>query len=258
MKMYMVDAFAEELFHGNPAAVCVCDKWLSEETMQNIAGENNLPETAFLVKEGEFYGIRWFTPAYEIDLCGHATLASSFVIHNYIQPGIDTIKLKSQSGHLKVDYKNGIYTLNFPSRMPERIEILKEVEECLGVKVQELYLSRDLMAVVDNEEIVKNISPDFGKMKELSIGDGIIVTAEGNEWDFVSRCFYPKCGVNEDPVTGSAHCNMIPYYSKKLGKNVMKAKQLSKRGGILYCEDCGGRVLISGKAVLYSVSEIFV
>lgn len=259
MKVYIVDAFAEELFHGNPACVCICDEWMSEEKMQNIAAENNLPETAFLVKEGDYYKIRWFTPAYEIDLCGHATLASSFVIHNYIEREKDTILFKSQSGDLKVNCKNERYTLDFPSRMPEQLDSLKdEVEQALGVKVQELYNSRDLMAVVENEEIVKNLSPDFGKIKELSIGDGVIVTAKGSNCDFVSRCFYPKCNVDEDPVTGSAHCNLIPYWAARLGKKEMKAQQLSKRGGILYCEDCGDRVLISGKAVIYAISDIFV
>ena len=143
--------------------------------------------------------------------------------------------------------------------MPEQLDSFKdEVEQALGVEVQELYNSRDLMAVVENEEIVKNLSPDFGKIKELSIGDGVIVTAKGSNCDFVSRCFYPKCNVDEDPVTGSAHCNLIPYWAARLGKKEMKAQQLSKRGGILYCEDCGDRVLISGKAVIYAISEIFV
>lgn len=259
MKVYIVDAFAEELFHGNPACVCICDEWMSEEKMQNIAAENNLPETAFLVKEGEYYSIRWFTPAYEIDLCGHATLASSFVIHNYFEPDKDTILLKSQSGDLKVNCKDGIYTLDFPSRMPEKLERLKEeVEQALGVEIQELYESRDLMAVVDNEEIVKNLTPDFGKIKNLSIGDGVIVTAKGKDCDFLSRCFYPKSNVDEDPVTGSAHCNLIPYWAARLVRKEMKAKQLSKRGGILYCKDCGDRVQISGKAVIYAISDIFV
>lgn len=258
MKMYIADAFTEEVFSGNPAAVCVTDSWMSEEKMQAVAAENNLSETAFIVKEEEKYHIRWFTPAYEIDLCGHATLASAFVIDNYIEPHKEIINFKSQSGDLKVSCRDGFYTLNFPSRPPQKIEKFKEAEEALGIEIKELYSSRDLMAVVENEDIIKNLTPNFDKIKDLSIGDGIIVTAAGSDCDFVSRCFYPKCGVNEDPVTGSAHCNLIPYWSERLGKNEMTAKQLSERGGILYCRNCDSRVEISGKAVIYAISEIFI
>ncbi|MDB2139723.1 PhzF family phenazine biosynthesis protein [Clostridium butyricum] len=226
--------------------------------MQAIAAENNLSETAFIVKEGEVYHIRWFTPLYEIDLCGHATLASAFIIDNYIAPNKEIINFTSQSGDLQVKCRDGLYTLNFPSRPPQKIEKLKEVEEVLGIEIKELFTSRDLMAVVENENIIKNLTPNFDKMKDLSIGDGIIVTAEGSDCDFVSRCFYPKCGVNEDPVTGSAHCNLIPYWSERLGKTKMNAKQISERGGILYCKDCDDRVEITGKAVIYAISEIFI
>lgn len=258
MKMYIVDAFAEKVFHGNSAAVCITDSWMNEDKMQAIAAENNLSETAFIVKEGEVYHIRWFTPLYEIDLCGHATLASAFIIDNYIDPNKEIINFTSQSGDLQVKCRHGFYTLNFPSRPPQKIEKLKEVEEVLGIEIKELFTSRDLMAVVENENIIKNLTPNFDKMKDISIGDGIIVTAEGSDCDFVSRCFYPKCGVNEDPVTGSAHCNLIPYWSERLGKTKMNAKQISERGGILYCKDCGDRVEITGKAVIYAISEIFI
>lgn len=258
MKMYIVDAFAEKVFQGNSAAVCITDSWMNEDKMQAIAAENNLSETAFIVKEGEVYHIRWFTPLYEIDLCGHATLASAFIIDNYIDPNKEIINFTSQSGDLQVKCRHGFYTLNFPSRSPQKIEKLKEVEEVLGIEIKELFTSRDLMAVVENENIIKNLTPNFDKMKDLSIGDGIIVTAEGSDCDFVSRCFYPKCGVNEDPVTGSAHCNLIPYWSERLGKTKMNAKQISERGGILYCKDCGDRVEITGKAVIYAISEIFI
>lgn len=258
MKMYIVDAFAEKVFQGNSAAVCITDSWMNEDKMQAIAAENNLSETAFIVKEGEVYHIRWFTPLYEIDLCGHATLASTFIIDNYIAPNKEIINFTSQSGDLQVKCRDGLYTLNFPSRPPQKIEKLKEVEEVLGIEIKELFTSRDLMAVVENENIIKNLTPNFDKMKDLSIGDGIIVTAEGSDCDFVSRCFYPKCGVNEDPVTGSAHCNLIPYWSERLGKTKMNAKQISERGGILYCKDCDDRVEITGKAVIYAISEIFI
>lgn len=258
MKMYIVDAFAEKVFQGNSAAVCITDSWMNEDKMQAIAAENNLSETAFIVKEGEVYHIRWFTPLYEIDLCGHATLASAFIIDNYIDPNKEIINFTSQSGDLQVKCRHGFYTLNFPSRSPQKIEKLKEVEEILGIEIKELFTSRDLMAVVENENIIKNLTPNFDKMKDISIGDGIIVTAEGSDCDFVSRCFYPKCGVNEDPVTGSAHCNLIPYWSERLGKTKMNAKQISERGGILYCKDCDDRVEITGKAVIYAISEIFI
>lgn len=256
MKMYFVDAFADKIFSGNPAAVCYTSKWLDDEIMQKIAAENNLPETAFIVKENNKYHIRWFTPRYEIDLCGHATLASSFVIKNYIDTEILTIVFTSKSGELIVECKEGLYTLDFPSRPAELINKIKGLEEALGTQIKEYYLSRDLMVVVENEDIVKNLNPNFSKLEELELGDGVIVTAQGKDCDFVSRCFYPKCGVNEDPVTGSAHCNLIPYWAEKLNKDKMYAKQLSERGGDLYCEDKGKRVMISGKAVLYSVADV--
>lgn len=258
MKMYIADAFTEEVFSGNPAAVCVMDTWMSDDKMQAVAAENNLSETAFIVKEGDDYHIRWFTPQYEIDLCGHATLASAFIIDNYIESDRKIINFKSQSGNLQVACRDGFYTLNFPSRPPERIEKIKEVEEALGAEIKELFSSRDLMAVVENEDIVRNLTPNFDKIKELSIGDGIIVTAAGSDCDFVSRCFYPKCGVNEDPVTGSAHCNLIPYWAERLEKTEMTARQLSQRGGVLYCRDCKERIEISGRAVIYAISEIFI
>ena len=254
--MYFVDAFADKIFSGNPAAVCYRDNWLSDEIMQKIAAENNLPETAFIVKENDRYSIRWFTPRYEIDLCGHATLASSFVIKNYIEKEIERIVFTSQSGDLIVECKDDLYTLNFPSRPAEPIDKIKGLEEAIGTSIKEYYLSRDIMVVVENEDIVRKLSPNFSKLEELEIGDGVIVTAQGIECDFVSRCFYPQCGVNEDPVTGSAHCNLIPYWSKKLNKEKMHARQLSERSGDLFCEYKGERVLISGKAVLYSVADI--
>ncbi|RGY97015.1 PhzF family phenazine biosynthesis protein [Clostridium sp. AM58-1XD] len=256
MNMYFVDAFADQLFTGNPAAVCYASEWTADEIMQKIAAENNLPETAFLVKEGETYAIRWFTPRYEIDLCGHATLASAFVIHNFIDKGISSAVFTSQSGNLYVECRDGLYTLNFPSRPAPAIGRLEAAEQALGIPVQEFYLSRDLIAVVENEDMIKEMEPDFSRLEALAQGDGVIVTAPGNDFDFVSRCFYPKCGVNEDPVTGSAHCNLIPYWSRRLGREKMIARQLSERGGTLYCQDLGGRVLISGRAVLFYAAQI--
>ena len=256
MKQYIVDAFAQQIFQGNPAAVCILDKWPDETLMQRIAAENNLSETAFIVKEIDSYAIRWFTPAYEIDLCGHATLAGAFVIHQFVEPKAEYIRFQPQSGELAVACSGEQYTLDFPARPAEPIAPFAELADALHVNVEEVYLARDLMVVVPEEHILRELSPDFTKMAALTVGDGVIVTAKGGNCDFVSRCFYPKCGVPEDPVTGSAHCNLIPYWSEKLGKREMVARQLSPRGGTLFCRDCGQRVEIGGHAVLFSVSEL--
>lgn len=256
-KQFIVDAFADKIFCGNPAAVCVIEKWPDDSIMQKIAKENNLSETAFIVKEKSEYHIRWFTPRYEIDLCGHATLASAYTIHKYFEMKSEEIRFISNSGLLKVKCKEDCYTLDFPSRPAEKISAINGLEKILKAEITELYLSRDLMAIVKDEETVKNLDPDFTKMAELEIGDGVIVTSKGRSCDFVSRCFYPKCGVNEDPVTGSAHCNLIPYWSKRLNKTELTALQLSERGGKLICRNCGERVEISGNAVLFGITEIF-
>jgi len=260
MKYYVVDAFADEVFKGNPAGVCVLNEWLNNDVMQHIAGENNLSETAFVVKkekENE-YELRWFTPKAEIDLCGHATLGTAYVVSNYIDIGIEKMIFDTESGILEVNRKGDLYEMNFPRREPEKIELSEPISDILGVKPIELYLSRDLFVVLETEDQVRNITPDFSKMLKLDEGLGVIVTAKSNDVDFVSRCFYPKLGVNEDPVTGSAHSNLIPFWSKKLNKNIMIAKQLSKRGGTLYCELLGDRVKISGKAILYMTGNIII
>ena len=256
MKYYIVDAFAENIFQGNPAGVCIMDHWISDEMMQKIAFENNLSETAFAVKEGDSYHIRWFTPEYEIDLCGHATLASSYIIHRFVEPSLEEIKFTSMSGELKVKIEGEYFILDFPVRMPETIEVDPQLEDILGIKIKEVYLSRDIMVVVEEEEAIKELTPDFERLRNYHLGDGVIVTAKSEQYDFVSRCFYPKCGVNEDPVTGSAHCNLIPYWAEKLGKDTMQAKQVSERGGKLYCKLEGKRVKIGGSAVLYMIGDI--
>lgn len=256
MKYYIVDAFAENIFQGNPAGVCIMEHWIAEDLMQKIAFENNLSETAFAVKEGDSYHIRWFTPQYEIDLCGHATLASSYVIHHFVEPDLKEIKFSSISGELKVQVENERFILDFPTRMPELIEIDHKLEEILGIQIKEAYLSRDIMVVVEDEEAIKKLQPDFERLRNYAIGDGVIVTARSKQYDFVSRCFYPRCGVNEDPVTGSAHCNLIPYWAEQLGKIEMQAGQLSSRGGELYCKLEDERVKIGGSAVLYMIGEI--
>ncbi|MBP3886825.1 MAG: PhzF family phenazine biosynthesis protein [Cellulosilyticum sp.] len=256
MKYYIVDAFAENIFEGNPAGVCIMDHWISDEMMQKIAFENNLAETAFAVKEGEHYHIRWFTPGYEIDLCGHATLASSYIIHHFVEPSLEEIKFQSMSGELIVKVEGKQFILDFPSRMPEIIEVDSQLEEILGTKIKEAYLSRDIMVVVEDEEVIQSLTPDFERLRNYELGDGVIITAKSEQYDFVSRCFYPKCGVNEDSVTGSAHCNMIPYWASKLDKDEMRAKQVSPRGGKLSCKLEGDRVKISGSAVLYMIGDI--
>lgn len=258
MKYYIVDAFADEVFKGNPAGVCVLNEWLDKDLMQKIASENNLSETAFVVKkENEYeYELRWFTPKAEIDLCGHATLGTAYVISNYIDIGIEKMIFDTASGKLEVKRKGDLLEMDFPAREPERIQLSEEIYDIIGVKPIEVYLSRDVFVVLETEEQVKNLCPDFSKMIMLEAGLGVIVTAKSNDVDFVSRCFYPKLGVNEDPVTGSAHSNLIPFWSKRLNKNIMVAKQLSKRGGTLYCEFAGDRVKISGKATLYMKGNI--
>ncbi|MGM1047345.1 MAG: PhzF family phenazine biosynthesis protein [Bacillota bacterium] len=256
MKYYVVDAFAEQVFEGNPAGICIMDQWISNDLMQKIAAENNLSETAFAVKEREHYQLRWFTPAEEIDLCGHATLATAYIIANYYEPDADRFTFQTLSGELVVLKKGELYEMDFPSRMPEPFTLTQEMVEALGVTPVETYLSRDLMFVLEREEQVRNITPDFSKLKNLPDGIGASVTAKGTKFDFVSRSFFPKLNVNEDPVCGSAHCNFIPFWAGRLGKNELLARQLSSRGGTLHCRLEGDRVKISGTAVLYAISEL--
>ncbi|MCY9136546.1 PhzF family phenazine biosynthesis protein [Bacillus atrophaeus] len=256
MKYYVVDAFAEILFEGNPAGVCIMKEWIPDELMQQIAAENNLSETAFAVKEGESYRLRWFTPADEIDLCGHATLATAYVIANFYESNVEEIKFQTISGELVVVKKGELYEMDFPSRMPKEISLTEEMVVALGVKPVEVHLGRDLIFVLEKEDDVLNASPDFSKLKELPDGLGVLITARSEKYDFVSRAFFPKLNVNEDPVCGSAHCNFIPYWAKNLSKNKMVARQLSKRGGKLYCKFEGDRVKISGSAVLYSIADL--
>lgn len=257
MKYYVVDAFTDEVFKGNPAGVCVLEEWIDDNIMQKIAGENNLSETAFVVKNGNKYDLRWFTPKSEIDLCGHATLGTSYVIANYVQVGSENMEFNTASGILKVKRNGDLYEMDLPLREPQKIELSSQtISEAIGVKAVETYLSRDLFIVLETEEQVRRLTPNFSKMMKLDKGLGIIVTAKGTDADFVSRCFYPKLGVSEDPVTGSAHSNLIPFWSQRLNKDVMIARQLSARGGTLYCKIAGDRVKISGKAVLYMTGNI--
>lgn len=256
MKYYVVDAFTEEHYHGNPAGVCLLENWVEEPVMQSIAFENNLAETAFLVKRDDFYELRWFTPEKEIDLCGHATLASAHIIMNYVDTTATKLEFHTKSGVLFVSRRDNRYTLDFPTRSPEPYEKPALLEEALGVKVLETYMARDLLALVEDDKTVRELKPNFEKLKKIPEAYGFIVTARGVDCDFVSRFFVPGAGIDEDPVTGSSHTTLIPFWSNRLHKKEMVAKQLSRRGGTLYCQDCGERVLMSGYAVTHLIGEI--
>lgn len=248
--IYQIDAFTNEQFKGNPAAVCPLEEWIKDDLMQKIARENNLSETAFFTKKGDRYELRWFTPETEIDLCGHATLATAYVIFRYLEKDLSEINFNTNSGILKVLKNDNLLTMIFPAREGDKCEIPRELVEGLGKEPIELYKSRDYMAVFGKEEDITNLKPDMEKLKKLN-SFGIIVTAKGNEVDFVSRYFAPDSGVNEDPVTGSAHCTLIPYWKTILNKEEFIAYQLSNRGGRLYCRDLGEKVAISGEAISY-------
>lgn len=256
MKYFVVDAFTEKVFGGNPAGVCVLENPLDEALMQNIAKENNLSETAFVYKEQNDYYLRWFTPGGEIDLCGHATLGTAYVIANFVDKNVNHMEFSTKSGRLTVEKKGDLFEMDFPSRMPEKIDAMDKVADVIGIKPLETHLSRDLVVLLENEEQVKNLKPDFVKMKQLNIGLGMVVTAKGQKEDFVSRYFAPELNVNEDPVTGSSHSSLVPFWAERLGKQHLVARQLSERGGILVCKNAGERVKISGSAVLYMVGEI--
>jgi len=248
--IYQVDAFTSRLFAGNPAAVCPLEKWLEPAQMQAIAGENNLAETAFFVRTGDCYHLRWFTPALEVDLCGHATLASAFVIFNYLDPAATLVRFNSRSGELRVRRDGDLLSLDFPARPPRRSDPSAALSAALGKAPRELWESRDYMALYDQEDDVRTLAPDMQKLAEVG-HFACIVTAPGKDVDFVSRFFGPAVGVPEDPVTGSAHCTLAPYWAERLGKTRLHALQLSPRGGELWCELSGDRVIISGRAVPY-------
>ena len=251
LTIYQIDAFSEKLFGGNPAAVCPLKEWLPTTTMQKIALENNLSETAFIIREGNNFHIRWFTPAIEVDLCGHATLATAHALYNEMDYKGDKIIFNSRSGQLIVEKQQDLYSMNFPTDQIKKVKANKAIAQGLGVDVKEVYKGKeDYLVVVNNQTIIEKLHPNFDLIAQLN-ARGVIVTALGNEVDFVSRCFFPAAGINEDPVTGSAHTTLTPYWSKKLGKTILRAKQISARGGELTCEYLGERVKIAGKAVTY-------
>ena len=284
MKQYIVDAFTDKIFSGNPAAICILDKWISYEQMLSIAAENNLSETAFAVKENDIlkekvkvnkdenlksrYKLRWFTPGGEIDLCGHATLACSFIIMNYYEPDLKTVIFDTLSGDLVVNRKQDLYELDFPAYNLKKVKITDEMVELIGKRPIEAYMGRDLMCVFEDENFILNANLDMKKIKKL---DGLLlhITAKCNnnknlknkvdKIDCISRSFAPKLNVFEDPVCGSGHCHIAPYWIKKLQKENLVAYQASKRSGTLYCSlTKNGRMKISGKAALFAVCEIFI
>lgn len=258
LDIYQVDAFTSEVFKGNPAAICPLESWLDAELMQKIALENNLAETAFFVKRDDVYEIRWFTPTFEIDLCGHATLASAYVIFEILKAEENTVKFHShKSGALSVKKQGDRLVLDFPSRPVSPVEMPEGLIEAIGKEPEEIFKARDYFLVYETEQEIADIKPNFSKLLEVG-GIGFIVTAKGESADFVSRFFAPEVGIFEDPVTGSAHCNLIPFWAERLGKDKLFARQISARGGELFCELHGDRVKIGGSAVLYLKGEIYV
>jgi PhzF family phenazine biosynthesis protein len=256
LKIYQIDAFADHVFEGNPAAVIPLESWLPNEIMQKIAMENNLSETAFFVAKDDGFHIRWFTPLAEVDLCGHATLASAHVIFNHLNYAENEISFDSRSGILKVKKENDLIVLNFPASPLTETEIPENLKNAFNYQPVKGFKGRDdIMLVFENEEQIVKLNPDFQQIL-ASKTRGVITTAPSKNFDFVSRFFAPAVGVNEDPVTGSAHTMLIPYWSGVLGKNELTAKQVSTRGGIVHCKNCGDRVEIGGKAVTYLVGEI--
>ncbi len=257
LTIYQVDAFTKQIFAGNPAAICPLTKWLPDELMQKIAAENNLSETAFFVKRNDLYELRWFTPTFEIDLCGHATLASAFIIFNELSTTETVLKFQTKSGILTVEKQNDLLILDFPARPAEKCEVPGALIGAIGKTTTQILKSRDYLMVYESEEEVRQINPNFAELLKID-AHAVIVTAKGDTCDFVSRFFAPEVGVFEDPVTGSAHCTLIPFWAEKLGKEKLFARQISARGGELFCELKKDRVKIGGNAVLYLKGEIYI
>jgi len=252
---FHIDAFTDQQFHGNPAGVCPLDHWLPDEVMQQIAAENKHAETAFFVPEGDAFRLRWFTPKSEVDLCGHATLATAFVLSNFLNYKRDLIVFETRSGRLTVEVQGRLLLMDFPARPAEKYPEPAELVQALGRSPLKVLRARDALVVFAAEKDILAIEPDFDRLAKLPVL-GVIVTAPGDKVDFVSRFFAPGVGVPEDPVTGSSHCTLVPYWAAKLGKTRLHARQLSERGGELFCELAGERVKIGGHAVAYLRGEI--
>lgn len=257
MKQYIIDAFTNRIFSGNPAAVCVMHTWLSDDMMQKIAIENNLSETAFTVPEGEGYRLRWFTPGGEVELCGHATLATAYTLFTYVRPDLAEIRFQTLSGELIVRREGDYLAMDFPTYPLNPVEVTDAMESAIGIRPKEAYANADLLLVLENEAQVRALQPDQIKLAALD-GLCIIVTAPGEVHDCVSRVFCPKLKIAEDPVTGRAHCSVVPYWSARLGKKDIRAHQASARGGELFCTDAGARTVIRGQAVTFAYSELLI
>lgn len=255
MKQYIINACTNEIFRGNQAAVCVMDLWPAEDVMLNITRENNFSETAFIVKEGARYHLRWFTPGGEIDLCGHATLASAYVLLNCCGNGEDRVVFDTLSGELIVNRRGDLFEMEFPAYDLKKIDVTNEMADAIGFMPTEAYMGRDLLCVMDDREKVVNAAPDIEKVMQL---DGLLlhITAKNDVTDCVSRSFAPKLDIVEDPVCGSGHCHIAPYWGRVLGKKEITAYQASKRGGELHCRLDGNKVFISGAAPLFSVCDL--
>ena len=257
IKQYVVDAFTDKVFKGNPAAVCILSEWIPDMLMQNIAKENNLSETAFTVKRQNIYELRWFTPGGEIDLCGHATLGTAYVLFRFIEKDSGSISFQTKSGQLIVKKVNDLYEMDMPAYPLTEVPVTDEMELAIGFRPSEAWLGRDLVCVMADEQQVLQAMPNEERLKEL---DGLLLqlTAKGTTYDCVTRSFAPKLNVLEDPVCGSGHCHVIPLWANKIKKRELIAFQASKRSGVLYCRIENDRVILAGKAILYSKAEIYV
>lgn len=255
IKQFVVDAFASQPFTGNPAAVCLIESWISESLLQAIASENNLSETAFIAPKDDGYQLRWFTPVAEVDLCGHATLAAAHVLFNHLDFKRKEIVFHTRSGELKVTRAGSLLEMTFPSSSPKLCEAPDNLLLGLGGSPSEIYCAEDYLVVYPDEATIRDLTPDFQLLSKVDLR-GVIVTAPGNEFDFVSRCFFPKYGVNEDPVTGSAHCQLAPYWAERLNKRILQAKQVSRRPGEIICQVIADKVLLSGNAVTFMQGEL--
>ena len=257
IKQYVVDAFTDKVFKGNPAAVCILPEWIPDMLMQNIAKENNLSETAFTVKRENIYELRWFTPGGEIDLCGHATLGTAYVLFRFIEKDSGSISFQTKSGQLIVKKVNDLYEMDMPAYPLSEVPVTDEMELAIGFRPSEAWLGRDLVCVMADEQQVLQAIPNEERLKEL---DGLLLqlTAKGTTYDCVTRSFAPKLNVLEDPVCGSGHCHVIPLWANKIKKRELIAFQASKRSGVLYCRIENDRVILAGKAILYSKAEIYV
>ncbi len=253
--IFQVDAFTDTVFRGNPAAVCPLDEWLDDDLLQSVAAENNLSETAFVVGADGEYKIRWFTPALEVDLCGHATLASGYVVMTFLDASRKSVRFDSPSGELVVRRDGDWYQLDFPSRPPEECVAPEGLVEALGCDPAGIFKSRDHLVLLRDQDEVLAVEPDMERMRQVDCFSAIM-TAPGDDCDFVSRFFAPRAGVPEDPVTGSSHCTLTPFWAKRLGKTSLSAQQLSSRGGVIKCELQDDRVLMGGQAVLYLQGRI--